>query len=52
MIEPVTTDCGAETLQLSHQFISHASDAKSTSISWSLVRSPVVEITVYTADET
>ena len=30
-IEPTTTDCSAETLQLSHQFISHTSDAKLTS---------------------
>ena len=27
-IEPATTDCSAETLQLSHQFISHIIDAK------------------------
>ena len=30
-IEQATTDCSAETLQLSHQFISYTSDAKSTS---------------------
>ena len=30
-IKPVTTDCRAETLQLSHQSISHTSDAKLTS---------------------
>ena len=36
-IEPATTDCSAETLQLSHQFTSHTNQ---------------LEITVYTADET
>ena len=30
-IEPETADYRDETLQLSHQFISHTSDAKSTS---------------------
>ena len=29
-IEPATTDRSAETLQLSHQFISHTSEAQST----------------------
>ena len=30
-VEPATTDCSAETLQLSHQFISHTSDSNITS---------------------